>query len=347
MRVIANPSMQLWDEVVSRALDSTFFHTPTWTQILTRTYPQFRNVTKGFVLADGAVAIVPMIATVERNHYFQWCESIYPGGYGGAVAERKLTLCEVKDIYLHLMCARVAYLHVMGNPFGEHELPPSFARSDEYTHVLELGPGFETIYSNYRDGHKYSVKRAKKLGVEVSIAETEADYWNYYEAYVDSLRRWGDRTLVTYPYTLFQEIYNRRSGHTKLWLAKVRGEVASGCLVFYHNRHVLYWHAATRENYLNHGAGPLLITEILRNACQSGFGYYDFSPSGQLKGVEQYKEGFGAKRLGFGSYVWQANRLYQAYQSLRGGLGRTPSQKPVTVQRASESMAARLERVEG
>jgi hypothetical protein len=325
MRVIECPPQSLWDRVVSRSDWSTFFHTFTWAQIVIGTFPDYRVATKAFVLDDGAVAIVPMVASYERNRYFRWCESMYPGGYGGAVAERTLTRDEIDSIFRRLTDRRTAYLHVMGNPFDHHDFPPGFERSEEHTHVLDLTPGFDAIYASYRDGHKYSVKRARKLGVQVEIAATEADYRAYYESYLDNLKRWGDRTLVTYPYSLFKEIWRSRSENTKLWIAKVGEEVASGCLVFYHNRHVLYWHAATSERFFNHGAGPLLTTEILRDACQRGFAYYDFSPSGRLEGVERYKEGFGAKKLAFYSYIWQKNRLHEAYQRLRQALSRGSS----------------------
>jgi hypothetical protein len=67
MRVIKKPSLELWDQVVSRSEYATFFHTCTWAQIVVETYPQFHIATKSFVLDDGAIAIVPMVATTERR----------------------------------------------------------------------------------------------------------------------------------------------------------------------------------------------------------------------------------------------------------------------------------------
>lgn len=328
MKLIPHLSVELWDLVVSRSDYATFFHTSAWANVLVDTYAEFRVATRGVVLDDGTPVIVPMLATTERNGYFKWYESMFPGGYGGAIAERNLTPAEVNAIYQGLLNPATAYIHVMGNPLTNQDLPPSYTRSELCTHVLRLDVGFDSVFANYRAGHKYSTKKARKTGVVVGVAEKEEEFEAYYSVYQDSLRRWGGSTLVTYPFDLFQNIYRCRSEKMKLWVATINGQIISGCLVFYHNRHALYWHAATREDYLNYGAGPLLITEILRDACQRGLSYYDFSPSGQLKGVEGYKEGFGAQKVPFHSYVWQQNRFYRAYQHLRGVLKGRPSERP-------------------
>jgi hypothetical protein len=318
MKVIENPPIELWNQVISRSEYATFFHTPAWAHIIVETYPHFYIATKGFVLDDGTVAIVPLVAAAERNGFFKWCESMFPGGYGGAVAERNLTQIEVDYIFQHLTDAQTAYIHVMGNPYARQSLPPGYNQSPSYTHVLDLAEGFDAVFRNCSKGHRYSAGKAKKTGIQVGVAETEEEYrLYYYQVYQDALNRWGDGTLVTYPYRLFEQIWLHRSESMKLWVAKLDGEMISGSLNFYYNRLVIAWHATTRKGYFSHRPGPLLKMEIIRDACQRGFSYYDFSPSGGLKGVETYKEGFGAQKRGFDSYVWQKNRLYNAYHKLR------------------------------
>ena len=316
MRILENPPLELWSQVVSQCDYATFFHTPTWAQIITSSLPKFHLATKGFVLDDGVIAIVPMVATVERNRYFKWCESMYPGGYGGAVAKRPLTQAEITAIYEHLLDAGTAHLHIMGNPYTDHDLPASYTRSSQFTHVLPLARGIDAIVSDYSAGHKYSIKKAKRLGVRISVAKTEAEYKSYYEVYIDSLRRWGENALFSYPYALFEQIYRHRSESVQLWVAKLNDEIVTGSLILYHNDHVDYWHTANRASHMDCRAGPLLVTEIIRDACQKAFRYFDFNPSGGLKGVESYKEGFGAQKVEFYSYVWQDNRLHYAYKKL-------------------------------
>ena len=336
MKTIRQPSFETWEHVVSKCNYATFFHTPTWAHIIVETFPEFHSCTTGFMLDDGVVAIVPIVGTLERNRYFKWCESMFPGGYGSAVAERNLTANELDAIFQRLARVDTAYLHVMGNPYIEQDLPPSYSRSQQYTHLLNLETGWEAIFGNYSSTKRRHIRKAAKMGVTVSVAQTEQEFRDYYRVYEDTLRRWGTGTLNQYPYRLFEQIYQQRSEATKLWVAKVNGEIVSGNLILYHNQNASYWHGATREDYFDYHPAPLLMNEIISDACQRGLRYYDFGPSGGLEGIERYKEEFGAQRKYFSSYIWDRNRLYRAYRKLLT-LGRSTSDKPSGLQIAGES----------
>lgn len=339
MKVIEHPSRELWSQVVAASAYATFFHTPTWADILVATYPEIHIATKAFVLDDGTVAIVPIAGTIERNRLFRWYESMFPGGYGGPVASRSLTREEVLSISQHLINSRTAFMHIMGNPFFDTEdnfcITSKYTHSVQYTHILDLGIGFNEAFNRYAAEKRRYTRKAMKMGVTVSIAETERDYHQYYNVYRDTLQRWGETTLVSYPSALFDHMYRQRSQSIKLWIAKVDGNIISGKLVFYHNQQAFYWHGATLQHYFNHHPGPLLMTEIIKDACQIGIRYLDLGPSGGLPGVEHYKESFGAEKRYFGSYVWDANQLYRAYQRLRHPGHHNPAgatdQQPVMV----------------
>jgi hypothetical protein len=317
VKTIRRPSFETWEHVASKCTYATFFHTPTWAQIVAETFAEFHIYTMGFLLDDGVIAIVPLVGTVEQNRYFKWYESMFPGGYGGAVAERDLTAHELDDIFRRLARTDAAYLHVMGNPYVDQNLPPTYRRTQQYTHLLDLAAGWEAISGHYSSTKKRYIRKAVKMGVTISVAQTEQEFRDYYRVYEDTLRRWGTGTLNQYPYRLFEQIYRRRSEATKLWVAKVNGEIVSGNLILYHNQNASYWHGATLEDYFDYHPAPLLMNEIICDACQIGLRYYDLGPSGGLEGVERFKEEFGAQRRYFSSYIWDRNRLYRAYRSLR------------------------------
>ncbi|MDW8145851.1 MAG: GNAT family N-acetyltransferase [Roseiflexaceae bacterium] len=321
MKVIDHPSRELWSQVVAESPYATFFHTPTWADILVATYPDLHIATKAFVLDDGEIAIVPIAGHVERNRFFRWYESMFPGGYGGPVAKRLLTGEEVFLISKRLIDPKVSFFHIMGNPFFEtgerFYLPQGYVHSNQYTHVLRLDEGHEKVIRNFVPEKRRYFRKAIKMGVQVWVAETNQEYQQYFEVYLDTIRRWGEKTLISYPYELFDSMYKQKSPSIKLWIARVDNNVIAGKIVFYHNQRAFYWHGAALQSYLNHHPGPLLMTEIIRDACQNGIRYLDLGPSGGLPGVEHYKESFGAEKRFFGSYFWDANQLYRAYQRLR------------------------------
>jgi hypothetical protein len=312
-----HPSLAQWDTVVAQSPYATFFHTSTWARMMVTTYPDYTIATRGFVLDDGVTAIVPMVRTTERNRLFHWYESMLPGGYGGPVATRPLHTHEQGQIFRKLASTSTAGLHIMGNPLIELSQAPGYTHTHQYTHILNLSPGFNVLSQRFAHGKRYGVKKARRMGVIVSVAVCEQDFRDYYAVYRDSLQRWGETTLVDYPYTLFAQIFHERSAGIQLWVARASGQIISGMLMLYHNAAASYWHGATLQSHFDHEPAALLMTEIIQDACARGIVYLDFGPSGGLAGVQRFKEGFGAEQRPFFSYAWQANWLYSGYQQLR------------------------------
>jgi hypothetical protein len=164
------------------------------------------------------------------------------------------------------------------------------------THALDLSPGFAKLYGN-QSATARKAKKARKAGVEVRLAETPADWKEYYAVYGSSLQRWGDSAGTPYDWELFEEIQRLNSPDVKLWLATVEGRIASGALCFYAKRHVVYWHGSSLEQFFELRPVNLLMYEIIKHCCEQGYGWYDFNPSGQMQGVITFKESFGAKPL--------------------------------------------------
>jgi CelD/BcsL family acetyltransferase involved in cellulose biosynthesis len=186
------------------------------------------------------------------------------------------------------------------------------------THTLDLGLGVEAVRAAYHDSHKRSLRKAQKAGLVVVLATDENDFDAYYGLYLETLRRWSDSTLIRFPRSLFDEIQRRQSRALRLWAAMLDGRMIAGMLVFYHRRTACYWHGASGQEAMSCGAGPFLMDEVVRSACEEGVVWFDLGPSGGLRGVEEFKERFGAVRHEFGSFVWNSNSLYRVYgQALR------------------------------
>jgi lipid II:glycine glycyltransferase (peptidoglycan interpeptide bridge formation enzyme) len=130
----------------------------------------------------------------------------------------------------------------------------------------------------------------------------------YYSVYEDAHRRWGDRATSHYDFELFKNIFEMKSPNIKLWLAKAEQRIIAGALVMYWNRHVVWWHGASLEEYFHYCAANLLNVEIIKNACERGYLYYDFNPSGGHEGVASFKQSFGAERRTIWRWDYQAPR---------------------------------------
>lgn len=331
MKSIKNISENFWNEVISKADYATFFHTPTWAQIVADNFPEYEIATRGFVLEDSSRAILPMLSKrVGARGFFKSYNSMVPGVYGGVVAERPLSKEELSTIYGSLINMSTNQVIIWGNPYSEYNSLSGCEYRPCFTHVIDLEQGFESIWRNYRKGARSNANKARKKGVQINIATTPDEYKEYYAVYEDSLKRWGDNATSSYPFSLFQSVFQRASKNgmlaqkslpmrrgLKLWIARLDEKIIAGALVFYCNQHAVYWHGASLSDYFKYGANNLLQTEIIKHAYESGYKYYDFNPSGGHEGVVKFKESFGAEKLEFNSYVWNSGKAYKIYEKLR------------------------------
>jgi CelD/BcsL family acetyltransferase involved in cellulose biosynthesis len=87
------------------------------------------------------------------------------------------------------------------------------------------------------------------------------------------------------------------SPRIKLWTAVVEDRLVAGALCFYGQGQVVYWHGAALEAYFHVRPVNLLFCEAIKDACETGYRWFDFNPSGGHEGVKAFKQSFGAVSL--------------------------------------------------
>jgi len=288
---------------VARACDgATFFHTPLWHQLTLTTWPTFHDATVGVLLPDGTRAVLPLVETARHvRGLFREMVSTFAGNYGGLIADRPLTDEKQRDIYREVLDSmRVGEAHVTGNPYAPGPAPEGAASVEDFTHVLRLDAGYDAVAAGFWKGCRTSTAKARRAGVTVREAGSVPDFRDYFALYEDSLARWGDQATSSHPWKLFENVAALREKHpanVRLWLADKDGRRVAGALVFYWNRHAVYWHGAALAEAFQHSPTNLLLAEVIRDACDRGIGVFDFNPSGGHVGVARFKESFGAVKL--------------------------------------------------
>jgi hypothetical protein len=288
-----------WRQVVSRSAHATFFHTVEWADAFCSVVAEWQPDPVAIEFSDGNLAVLPMLRRVESEHR----QSMAPYVYGGPMflrAPEEMHLDEFDKVprwYSDIV--------LYGSPFAPYPWrQQGLVRWRIHTHVVDLSPGFDSVYAGCRRMIRQHCRGAETVGVTVSIARTIGEVDEYYDAYVDSLRRWGDDATAHYPRSLFHGLFElqEKDQGVRLWVGALDGRVVSGVTVLYRGEHSVAWHAATHSEYLSSNASPLVHMTAIRAACDAGFRWYDFNPSGQLRGVEFFKESFGAKRRQFDMY---------------------------------------------
>ena len=300
MRVIENPSFELWENIVNNCEYATFFHTPTWANILEKTYPHFKIATKVFVFDDGTQVVLPLIESRSLKGILRTYYSMPFGLYGGVISDDRINQQKVNKIFKFLegKC-KFANTKIMGNPYYDYDLPGRYQVRDYFTHTINLNQGFEVIWGNYKRNTRWLVNRAKRDGVYVKPADTLEEYKEYFKIYQSVLEQLGEKATSRYEFVLFENVYKMAGVNARLWLVYYQDKVVGGTLAFYHKSHSVVWHAAFDKNYYKFGISDGLYNEVITDAIQNGFKVYDFNPSGGHEGGVKFKESFGAERRPF------------------------------------------------
>ena len=302
MQITTWPDVPFWEELAAAHPTATFFHSPLWHTIVTGAYPEYGIGTQGFIFEDGSKAVLPMIQT-KKGRLLRGkarLKSSVFRGYGGILAETGVTIAQQEEIYAYLS-GRRATITVDTNPFlaTAIQLPQDFVCREDFTQALALGTDDEAQQKKLNRGAKSNLNQAKKQGITVRLAQSKSDIESYYRLYQDTLKRWGDQTLFTYPESFFYDLFSHAGEQVKIWLAEKDAAIAAGVIVFYWNRIASYWHGASHQDYFYCYPNNMLHMEIIRHAAQAGYQWYDFGPSGSQEGVVRFKKSFGAVDLPF------------------------------------------------
>jgi CelD/BcsL family acetyltransferase involved in cellulose biosynthesis len=329
---VTDASTPEWEECWRASDQATYFHSPEWAALwceYTRGRVQPRPKLASF--SDGARVVLPLCFERRLGGLLSRYVSSPEGTFGGWLSRDPLTLDHAHQLMDWLLRGHRHSLVWRLNPYdplcfqaGQHQ--GLRCRSDE-TYALELAGGPDVLFKRFKSRCRSDIRRAQQAGFVIELARTEQDYHDYHQVYENSLRRWGNERHEGYRERLFSLLFERRSPHVQLWLARHHGQIVSGNVCFYARRHVVYWLGATLEQHLASGVAKLLMYEIIRDSCHKGYSWFDFNPSATLPGVKFFKEGFGAKPLP-APLVYVDTRLKQLARSCAARL-RVDGAQPV------------------
>ncbi len=313
-----------WQRIADQCDYATFFHTPMWSKIFSDTFPNMEIAAKKFTFDDDTFVIFPMIRMAQSSPLqppMLISNAAYV--YGGWICASQLS-SEYGVKIVEWIKENIKNLFWLTNPFDKSlvdlDLSSVGEIQEDFTQYIDLSIGYETIWQQFSRTYRQEVNQAQRKGVTFRIAKSIEDWREYYEVYQDSIDRWGDKARFVYPLGLFENMFGFQSEKIKLYLALVDEKVVSGALVFLHNQHVVGWHGATLKDYFSYHPWHLLMNQITKDACNNGYQWFDFNPSGGHKGVVKHKKGFGTIKLPLKSITKRStgvlNKISQTFSKL-------------------------------
>lgn len=187
-------SNAVWDSIANQCEYATYYQSREWAELWqVHTRGKVKPAARLLTLNDGTQVLLPLsVYKVSGGFIHQYISS--PGWmYGGWLSAKPLSPLQSQTIWDFI---REFNLIVRQNPFNPNfDLDHLSLAEIASTQVLGLKHGFDAL-------HKYwtknsgpflrNVKQATKAGVTVEVATTLQDWQQYYQAYEDSIRRWGE-----------------------------------------------------------------------------------------------------------------------------------------------------------
>jgi len=287
-------SPEEWDNMCESCDYSTYFHSREWAEIWTvYTKGAMRPYPRVIIFSDGKKALIPLSCQKLYKQLLWQYVSSPAGTFGGWISNDALEVGHA-ELLARWMIVNLGNLVWRLNPYDVNVSRISVVSQEDVTHSLCLTGGFDSLLTRWTKGHKSAAAKAMRENVIVRVGSTEEDWRSYYTIYQSSLDRWGTRTSSEYTWEMFYEMFRRNSRRIRLWLSIFQDKVVAGAICFYAKKHVVYWHGAALEEFFPVRPVNLLLYTTIKDACEGGYQWFDFNPSGSHEGVRAFKKSFGA-----------------------------------------------------
>jgi hypothetical protein len=286
---------QEWLRLVQRSEDATAFHLPAWSFAVCETYGF-----PGFVLAvEGdrgrVVAGLPVIEVRDllgRRRlvslpFTDHCPALIQEGTDPA------------DFTRSLMLWRAGHDRLGVEVRGELPSAPGTLTDEVGTrHLVRLEPDPEVLFRRlHRNRIQKRVRRARELGVEVTLSRSIADLEAFYRLHCQTRQRQG---VPVQPRRFIRNIWEKviEPGQGFVIMATAQGTPIATALFLSWNRHLIYKYGASDRRHWRLGANFLVHWTAMEWGSVNGYRTYDFGRTDAgHESLREFKAAWGSAEV--------------------------------------------------
>jgi hypothetical protein len=292
-----------WEDMWRSCNTSTYYHSSEWAEIW-QSYSNgnIRSLPLTIIFSDRVKALIPFLklsyygGTIKRYSLAGLPAGSLPN-YGNWLSTDRLSGDHVVLLTQYLI-SNYRNLVWRLNPFDENSnlivINSRFSQRKSFvSYMIDLTQGEERIYSKMEQSCRNKIKQGIKNKLKIREASGIDEWKKYFEIYLDTIERWGSKTLYVLNWKFFELLSRVDNKYCKLWLTWHGNIPIAGSICFYSHRKVLIWHSASLTNYRSLRPVNLAWYEIIKNGIDCGFHWIDFETAGGNKGLKKFKKGFG------------------------------------------------------
>ncbi len=173
----------------------------------------------------------------------------------------------------------------------------------ENTSIIDLSLGEEDILSNMRQQTRYEVRRADKLGIEVSVTSDIDDIYEFHRIQLETASR---QDFIPPSQNFIKTQLEAFGSDLKIYKAKKDGKLLAMSLIVTYGLEADYYEGAGTLDGRNLPGAYAIQWRAIKDAKSAGLIRYNFwgiAPGNRKKhrysGVTTFKRGFGGKDVNF------------------------------------------------
>ncbi|MCD6477001.1 MAG: peptidoglycan bridge formation glycyltransferase FemA/FemB family protein [Candidatus Aenigmarchaeota archaeon] len=291
-----------WNKFIQRNLNSTFFHTIEWKNVIEKTYGY---KPKYFTLYDDneIKAVFPLfhVKSFLTNKLLSLPFSFAAGPL--YVSEKYLDklieyIIHSYNNFLEIRTIRYLPQKIIVK-YSLHE------KFNNYVSLLDITHGFEFVWNNMSKKHRNAIRKSKKHGVIVSEVSSKDELKTYFNIKNKlSARKHGiPAEPLKYYYNLWDIL--SPSNKVKIFYAYYKGKVIGGIILFLHKDEVLYVSGASDEKYLYYQPYNALIWKAIKWSCENNYKKFNFGISSvNNTGLLEFKKRWGTNNFKIPTYYY-------------------------------------------
>lgn len=282
-----------WNYLLSRSEVCDAFQTYEWAQTLSNS----SGVRPHFLIVRDSKNTIGGEMFFERKTLGVLNSYEARGGPLYIKDSRDIVLKEVMKVFREKRKRSMYSLHVP-SPLINHYLKEMFQSEGYnfipfYTIIVDLTRPLEQIWAALDKQARWGVRKAERLGVEVSVANTWREWKEYYDLHVLHSR---ESHYSTDPYSFFEEMFKLHSKNmSRLFLARFNKQIIAGSLFLVYKKNMIFLQNASLRKFLKYNPNNLIQWESIKWAKEHGVEHYDINglpweKTPYLRGIYQYKK---------------------------------------------------------
>jgi Acetyltransferase (GNAT) domain len=315
MRVLSPAPRDEWNGLILADPRALVSQTPRWTDIVCA-ITGAQDASRLYEFGDGSRMVLPLVRSA-RGPYTEEASFPTAWGFGGLVGARPST-GQVRAVVQELRSHPVVRTRVRPNPLSHNAwsaaAPQEVTRIVRRAHVLDLCDGFDAVWRGFSKTARHAVRKAERMEVDVELDTSGRLGTVFHTLYERSVERWARRQheplqLARWrarrrePLEKFTELPRRLGSAGRLWVAWTDGRPAAAIFVL-QDANAHYTRGAMDEQLAGRTRANYLLQSLaIEDACRSGCRWYHMGDSGLSRGLAQFKEAFGARRVDYAEYV--------------------------------------------